>query len=242
MRTELDIRKGKQNTMKSTSKIRIVVIDDHPMFRDGVTRTLANQPDLEVVAEGSNAEDAIRYATEFMPEVILMDISMPGCGIKAASVINKTCPVVKIVMLTMSENEDDVMRSMNSGACGYVLKGVGGKQLVEIIHEVHAGQSYVSPGLAARMLTTLRNKPDNNDSEMDLFADLTSREEQILDRLSRGLSNKEIGKELKITEKTVKHYVTNVLQKLQVRNRVEAALLAQKRALEPLESNKGLIH
>jgi len=226
----------------TTSNIRVVIVDDHPMFRDGVARTLSSEPNIEVAAEGENSQDAIRLAQTLLPDIILLDISMPGSGIEAASVITKTCPVVKIVMLTVSEREDDVMQSLNAGACGYILKGVGGQELIEIVAGVHNGESYVSPGLAAKMLSELKNKPLDDDTAHDLFSELTAREEQILKSISRGLSNKEIGGELKITEKTVKHYVTNVLQKLQVRNRVEAALLAQKRSLDKLDAHEGITH
>jgi len=224
--------------MKPAGNIRIVLIDDHPIFRDGVARTLSSEPHIEVVAEGENAEEAIQLTQSLMPDIILLDISMPGCGIEAANVIARTCPVVKIVMLTASERDDDVMRSLSTGASGYILKGVGGNALIEIINGVFQGESYVSPGLAARMLSQLKNKPLQDDVAHDIFSELTAREDQILESISRGLSNKEIGREHEITEKTVKHYVTNVLQKLQVRNRVEAALLAQKRFQEGL----GTVH
>ena len=215
-----------------TSEIRVVIVDDHPIFRDGAARTLNSCPDIEVVAKGECAEDAIRLAQEQLPDIILLDISMPGGGVEAARVISRTCPVVKIAMLTVSEHEDDVMQSLEAGANGYILKGVGGQELIEIICSVHNGDSYVSPNLAGRMLTELKNGSADNGASKDVFSELTAREEQILESVSRGLSNKEIGRELNITEKTVKHYVTNVLQKLQVRNRVEAALLAQKRSLQ----------
>jgi two-component system nitrate/nitrite response regulator NarL len=215
-----------------TNNIRVVVVDDHPLFRDGTTRTLNSCAEIEVVAEGESAEAAIQLAQDHLPDIILLDISMPGGGIEAARVISRTCPVVKIAMLTVSEREDDVMKSLEAGARGYILKGVGGRDLIEIVTGVHNGDSYVSPGLAARMLNELKNMSVEDDADKDIFSALTAREEQILENLSHGLSNKEIGRELNITEKTVKHYVTNVLQKLQVRNRVEAALLAQKRSLE----------
>lgn len=229
--------------IKSINKIRIVIVDDHPMFRDGLLRTLNNGPNIEVVAQGENAQDAIQLAQTVMPDIILIDISMPGGGIEAANVISKTCPVVKIVMLTASEREDDVMRSLSSGACGYILKGVGGNELIGIIDGVFRGESYVSPGLAARMLTVLKDKSLEDDATGDAFSELTAREEQILESLSRGLSNKEIGREHEITEKTVKHYVTNVLQKLQVRNRVEAALKVQQRTWDVIgKGSVGITH
>jgi DNA-binding NarL/FixJ family response regulator len=223
--------------------MRVVIIDDHPMFRDGVARTLTDSTNIEVVGEGENSHDAIHLAQTLMPDIILLDISMPGGGVEAANVINKTCPVVRIVMLTVSEREDDVMQSLNAGACGYILKGVGGLELIEIVSSVYQGNSYVSPGLAARMLSELKSKPPDDDTaDQDIFAELTAREEQILKSISCGFSNKEIGCELNITEKTVKHYVTNVLQKLQVRNRVEAALMAQKRIFEESEVDQRVTH
>jgi two-component system nitrate/nitrite response regulator NarL len=213
------------------SKIRVVIVDDHPMFREGVARTLNSDSNIKVVAEGVNSDDAIRLAQKHTPDIILLDISMPGGGIEAANVIATTCPQVKIAMLTVSEREDDVMKSLHAGAHGYILKGVGGQELIEIVSSVHSGDSYVSPRLAARMLSDLKKKPPEEAGSKDLFAELTGREEQILESVSRGLSNKEIGVELNITEKTVKHYMTNVLQKLRVRNRVEAALMLQRKSL-----------
>lgn len=214
------------------NNIRIVIVDDHPLFREGVARTLGSDPDIEVIAEGQNSEDAIRLAQDHLPDIILLDISMPGGGIETAKTIARVCPVVKIAMLTVSEREDDVMQSLSAGASGYILKGVGGKELIDIVNRISQGESYITPQLAARMLTEIKTASVDKAETKDIFADLTAREEQILESVSRGLSNKEIGNELNITEKTVKHYVTNVLQKLQVRNRVEAALLAQKRLFE----------
>jgi len=220
-----------------TSNIRAVVIDDHPMFRDGVVRTLNSATSIQVVAQGENAQDAIHLSQSLLPDIILLDISMPGGGIEAASIITKASPVVKIVMLTASEREVDVMKSLHAGACGYILKGTGGNELIEIVHGIYSGDSYVSPCLAARMLSELKEKPLVDVDAKNVFSDLTAREEQILESIARGLSNKEIGRECDITEKTVKHYVTNVLQKLQVRNRVEAALLSQKRTFEVSNDN-----
>lgn len=214
------------------NNIRIVIVDDHPLFREGVARTLNADPGIEVIAEGQNSAEAIQLAQDHLPDIILLDISMPGGGIETANVISRICPVVKIAMLTVSEREDDVMQSLNTGANGYILKGVGGQELVDIINRLYRGESYITPQLAARMLTEIKTGSAIKTESQDIFSELTAREEQILESVSRGLSNKEIGRELNITEKTVKHYVTNVLQKLQVRNRVEAALLAQKRSLE----------
>jgi DNA-binding NarL/FixJ family response regulator len=209
--------------------IRVVLIDDHPLFREGVAHTLNSDPDISVVGEGENAEDAVHLATDLLPDIILLDISMPGGGVHAARQISAACPVVKIAMLTVSEHDDDVLGSLHSGACGYILKGISGVELVRIVKDIQDGNPYVSPSLFARLLSEVKEGggAEKHASATGLNT-LTSREEQILELIATGLSNKEIGSELGIAEKTVKHYVTNVLQKLQVRNRVEAALIAQK--------------
>lgn len=209
--------------------IRVVLIDDHPLLREGVATTLNSSESIEVIGQGANADDALRLATELLPDIILLDISMPGGGINAAMAIAAACPVVKIAMLTVSEHDEDVLGSLKSGATGYILKGISGPELLDVVRDIYAGQSYVSPGLAARLLSEATSTTDTQSSSNDAFSTLTAREENILKLISRGLSNKEIGLDLGIAEKTVKHYVTNVLQKLQVRNRVEAALMAQER-------------
>lgn len=207
-------------------KIKIVLVDDHPLFREGVAATLADEPDFEIVGQGVNADDAVRLVKDLFSDIVLLDISMPGGGLKAAQQISTICPVVKMVMLTVSEHDDDVIAALQAGARGYILKGVGGEDLVNIVRAVNRGESYVSPDLAARLLVEMRNG-DGHDAPSDPLFGLTAREEQILKLVSHALSNKEIGRELGLQEKTVKHYMTNILQKLQVRNRVEAALLAR---------------
>lgn len=212
----------------SSDAIRVVVVDDHPLFREGVTRTLARSPDIEVVGEGCSAEEALSLARDLMPDIMLLDVSMPGGGVSAASTITAAYPVIRIVMLTVSEHEDDVLGSLKAGARGYILKGVTARELVSLVREIHNGSSYVTPTLAASLLADFRNPGGSAPSEKGPFHELTLRERQILELLATGLSNKEIAGNLELAEKTVKHYVTNILEKLQVRNRVEAALLAQR--------------
>ena len=195
------------------------------MFRDGVVKTLSGFANCEVVAECGNADDALDAVCEHLPDIALLDVSMPGGGIDAARRIAVACPVVRILMLTASENESLVMEALEVGACGYVLKGVGGEELSEIIKTVHEGSIYGSPSLAARMLVNI--KDHKTAGADDLFADLTAREEHIPKHVSQGLSNKEVARILTLSEKTVKHYMTNILQKLQVRNQVEAAIKAR---------------
>ena len=211
-----------------SDKIQIVVADDHPLFRDGVAATLAAEPDMEVSGQGNSAAEAVHLAQELLPDVILLDINMPGSGLQAARTITATCPVTRIVMLTVSEEEEDLLAALKAGAGGYILKGVPGRELVRIVRAVYHGESYVTPPLAASLLRELTGVAPGARAPTDPLNELTDRERQILEGIAAGLSNKEIGTQLHLSEKTVKHYVTNILQKLQVRNRVEAALLAQR--------------
>lgn len=208
-----------------TDTVRIAVVDDHPMFRSGVVATLASEPTFEIVAEGSTAGEAISIADRLMPDILLLDISLPGCGLAAARKIAAATPIVKVVMLTASESEEHVMAALEAGARGYMLKGIGSADLVRTMKDIIYGETYVTPSLAARLLRQARQPaPALRSAEA---AHLTAREEQILDQVANGSTNKEIANRLKISEKTVKHYMTNIMEKLQVRNRVEAALKMQ---------------
>ena len=209
-----------------SEKLQIAIIDDHPLFREGVAQTLGRQPDIEVVAEGESAEDAVAIAGMRLPDIMLLDVSMPGGGVNAARQIAAAYPVVKIVMLTVSQDEEDITAALRAGARAYVLKGVAARELVDILRHVARGDVYVTPSLAAGLLYEMTNAPASRTPSSPLD-ELTDRERQILERVAVGDSNKEIGERLNLTEKTVKHHVSNILQKLQVRNRVEAALLAR---------------
>jgi DNA-binding NarL/FixJ family response regulator len=208
--------------------IRIVVVDDHPLFLDGLVATLSADEELEVVATGADATSAVRAAREHQPDLALLDIAMPGGGIEAARSIRPASPATRVVMLTSSENEDDLLAAMDAGARGYVLKGVAGRELRIILKSVHRGEVYVAPGLAYAMIKGL-TKPRIEDP----LAELTSREREVLELVAAGLSNAEIGGRLGLAEKTVKHYMTAILGKLDVGSRVEAALLAYKAGLRP---------
>lgn len=207
--------------------VRIVLVDDHPLFREGVAAILQSEDDMEVIGQGASAEEAVRLAGEQMPDVMLLDIDMPGNGLEAARQIAAAYPVVRVIMLTVSESAENLLAAMKAGAKAYILKGVAGRELLRIVRLVLAGESYVPPALAASLLTDL-GKTGGTNRSANARDELTQREVNILELLAKGMSNKEIGEKLFLTEKTVKHYVTNILQKLQVHNRVEAALLAQK--------------
>ena len=204
--------------------VHVAVVDDHPLFREGVAHSLRTQPGIAVVAEGATAADALVIAAD-LPDVMLLDVSMPGGGIAALGRITAAYPVVKVIMLTVSENEEDVTAALRSGARGYVLKGVAARELVSIVRSVAAGEVYVTPSLATSLLVELTSSAGK--SAASPLDDLTERERQILELVAGGDSNKEIAADLGLSEKTVKHHMTNILQKLQVRNRVEAALLAK---------------
>jgi DNA-binding NarL/FixJ family response regulator len=206
----------------------IIVIDDHPLYRAGVARTLAEAPDLRVLGEGASSDDALELARRTGANVALLDISMPGGGILAARQIAAECPATLVIMLTASESDDDIMDSLAAGARGYVLKGVGAHDLLSVVRTVAAGGSYVSPSLAGRLLLAMKAKGAEAAAKSPLET-LTEREEDILRLVAGGKSNKEVGRDLGLQEKTVKHYMTSILQKLQVRNRTEAALLARDR-------------
>ncbi len=206
-------------------KPRLIVVDDHPLYRDGVVRTLQDSGLFDVIGAGADCQSALKLARAHMPEVALLDISMPGGGLAALSEMREKFPDIKVIMLTASENDADVLAAMNSGAQGYVLKGVGGRELAGIVADVAAGGSYVAPSLAARVLLSVQDKETRTAGSA--IKSLTKREEQVLRLVTAGRSNKEIAIELDLQEKTIKHHMTSVLSKLKVRNRVEAAVLAR---------------
>ncbi len=208
-----------------TEPIRILVADDHPLFREGVVHSLASEPDFAVVGQAVSGEEALRLARDLLPDVLLLDIAMPGWGgLVTAEKITTACPATKIVMLTVFEDEDKLLAAFKAGARGYVLKGVSARELANVVRTAASGEVYVSPSLAAGILVALtRGRP------ADPLEELTGRESEILTLVGQGLTNREIGDRVHLSEKTIKHYITNILEKLQVRSRVEAALVAARR-------------
>jgi two-component system nitrate/nitrite response regulator NarL len=208
-----------------SESINVLVVDDHPLFRQGVVHSLGAAPDLTVVGEAASGEEALKLARELLPDVVLLDISMPGWnGLVTAGKIATACPASAIVMLTVSEDKDQLLAAFKAGARAYVLKGVSAQELANVVRTAACGDVYVSPSLAAEMLVSLTrgHAPDS-------LQELTDREREILRLIGTGLTNREIGTQIFLSEKTIKHYVTNILQKLQVRSRVEAALFAVQR-------------
>ena len=212
--------------------IRVVLADDHPIYREGVARSLADADDIEIVGQAEDGDEAARLTEALRPDLVLLDISMPkGGGIAALGRILQMPDPPHVAMLTASEDEADLLQAMRLGALGYILKGVGAVELVGLVRDLAAGQSYVAPGLAGRLLGMMRGATDGKanlpKATDDPMADLSRREVDILRLVAQGKSNREVGETLDIQEKTVKHYMTSILQKLRVRNRVEAAMLAR---------------
>ena len=205
-----------------TEPIRIVIADDHALFRDGVFHALAAEPDLAVVGQADSGEEALRLAIDLVPDVVLLDIGMPGWGgVATVEKLSQACPVTKVVMLTVYDDEDHWLAAFKAGARGYVLKGVPPHELTNIVRLVAGGDVYISPALAADMLRELTgNQPQ------DPLSELSERERKVLRLVAEGMTNREVGERIHLAEKTVKNHMTNILGKLRVRSRVEAALLA----------------
>jgi DNA-binding NarL/FixJ family response regulator len=204
--------------------IRILVADDHPIFRDGLVRSLEETGDFRVVATASSADEAIRLAQQKHPDIALLDLSMPGNGLTAVAEIAKAASAEKIAMLTVSEEDENVSSALRLGATGYILKGVSAAELRKILKGVAKGEAHVSPSLAAKLLTMSPQTEEQKNPS--LLEDLTKREIDILRLVAKGLSNKEVANAIELQEKTVKHYMTTIMSKLHARNRVEAAIIA----------------
>ncbi len=209
-------------------EIRILVVDDHPLFRQGVMRTLDEEPGMTVVGEADSAAGAIEAARDTLPDIVMLDLKLPdGSGLEVVSALQEQCPYSKVVVLTVVEDDDALLESLKLGARGYLLKGIAGHDLVRAVRAVATGETYVTPSMAGRLLKEMSQPPGKGGPYA--VGDLTEREGKILELVADGLTNREIADRLFLSEKTVKHYITNILQKLQVRNRVEAALLATKK-------------
>lgn len=233
--------------MQPEAPIRVIIADDHPLYREGVARSLSDDPGILVVGQAQDAAGAVDLARRTRPDLLMLDISMPGGGLAALREVTSWPDAPRVAMLTASEEDDVVMQALKAGALGYVLKGVGARELVAIVRDLARGQTYVSPSLAARLLVAMREQTGREQTgrqetgrpgagntgsgsrgrPANPLDELSKREEQILRLVAEGCSNKEIGRALDLQEKTVKHYMTSILQKLHLRNRVEAAVLAR---------------
>lgn len=204
--------------------MRVLVADDHELFRRGVTDALRASGDLAVVAECATARDALHLARVHLPDLVLLDLGLPDrSGLEVVGEIHRECPVSRIVVLTVNEDEQALLRALREGASAYILKGIAADELVRALRAVIAGEGYVSPGLASDLLREM-----DAPHALGPLATLSNREREVLAGLAAGETNREIAARLHLSEKTVKYYVTNILIKLHVRSRVEAALLADR--------------
>lgn len=206
--------------MDGRTGITIVIADDHEMVRRGLRMTIAAEEDLALLGEATTGQEAVRLVRERQPQVVLLDVQMPDLdGVAAAQAIRQAQPATAVVMLTSFAEDAQLYAALDAGVIGYLLKDISGDDLVEAIRGAARGEPQLHPSIALRLM---RRRPTSGDP----FADLTERERDVLKSLARGLSNKEIGQALFLTETTVKGYVSTVLSKLGVSDRTQAALIA----------------
>jgi len=218
--------------------IHVAVADDHPMFRAGVVMSLREEEDIEIVGEASDASTALALARAELPQVMILDINMPGGGLEAARSIAAACPATRIVMLTVSEDEADLAAALRAGACGYLLKTIEGDALVAAMHRAMRGASVVAEEMTGKLVAAYRDAatlPSSGEpaapAAPSAIEQLSPRERDILRGIARGASNKEIARDLGIAETTVKIHVQHVLRKLDVSSRVQAAVAATEHGL-----------
>jgi len=210
--------------------VRVLVVDDHPLFRDGVRTALAGEDDLEVVGEADDVASALAQVAQDPPDVVLMDLNLPDAtGIEATRRLLADHPEVRVLVMTMSQDDDAVVAAMRAGARGYVVKGAGRRDLVDSVRTVAAGGAVFSPEVADRLagyFTGLAAVPGRA-----AFPQLTEREREVLELLARGLDNRGIARELFLSDKTVRNYVSTLLDKLEVDSRADAVLRARNAGL-----------
>ncbi|MCD0451209.1 response regulator transcription factor [Actinocorallia sp. API 0066] len=217
-----------------TDPIRVLIVDDHALFRRGLEMVLSGEAGIDVVGEGGDGLEAVDRARDLLPDVILMDIRMPRRGgIEACAAIKEAVPSAKIVMLTISDEEEDLFEALKAGATGYLLKEIAIDEVPQAVRAVHGGQSLISPSMASKLIsefTALARRSAERQQQVPAPR-LTDREMEVLRLVARGLGNREIAKELFISENTVKNHIRNILEKLQLHSRMEAVVYAVREKL-----------
>jgi DNA-binding NarL/FixJ family response regulator len=204
--------------------IRVLIADDHPLFRDGLRTLLESVPDMQVIGEAATGDEVLAQATTLQPDVILMDIKMPGTnGIEATRRIQQTSPHIRILMLTMFEDDESVFAAMRAGARGYLLKGAVQEKTLHAIRAVASGEAVFGPTIASRLMHYFGGmRPRGPSGLAQFFPELTAREYEILALIAGRRSNADIAAQLVLSPKTVRNHVSNILSKLQVADRAEA--------------------
>ena len=205
--------------------VNIMVVDDHSIMREGLKVVLSRQKDFKVIGEACDGREAVSKAVKLQPDVILMDVRMPYSGLKATVDIAQSLPDTKILILTVSETEEDLVESIKAGARGYMLKGMDSKDLVAAVRTVAAGGAIFTPSIAVKLLNDFKTDFTHANNERTL----TERESDVLTLVAKGSSNKEIGEQLNVSESTVKAHLRNILTKLHLKNRSQAAVYASQR-------------
>jgi DNA-binding NarL/FixJ family response regulator len=215
----------------SEGRLRVLVADDHPVFRFGMRALLSAHVDCEIVGEASTGEEAVALASELGPDVVLMDLNMPGVnGIEATRRIVATAPEVGILIVTMLEDDGSLFAAMRAGARGYLLKGADGPETLRAIRAVASGEAIFSPGVARRLTGLFAARPQHERTDA-AFPDLTEREREILDLIAAGYANAAIAERLVLSPKTVRNNVSSIFSKLQVAGRAEAIVRAREAGL-----------
>lgn len=213
------------------SKITIVIADDHPLIREGIRKILELEPGFQVVAEVENGQEAIDVSRQYVPAVVLMDINLPVVnGIEATKIIRRELPQVNVLALTIHDDEEYIIELLRAGVCGYVLKDIRAEDLVKAIYQVSQGYQVIHPGVAQKVIDYIQRK-EVAVSAMEEVVSLTEREREILVHVSLGKSNREVARDLYISEKTVKNHLTNIFRKIGVSDRTQAVLYALKHGM-----------
>jgi DNA-binding NarL/FixJ family response regulator len=219
-------------------QLRVLIADDHELFRRGLRMVLDDEPDIEVVAEAGDGREAAELAREQVPDVAVLDVRMPlVSGIEAAALIKADQPGIRILMLTISDEEDDLFEAVKAGANGYLLKEISIDEIADAVRSVHSGQSLITPSMASKLLTEFADLVRREEpAQQDLPAPrLTPREMEVLQEVAKGLSNRDIAQSLSIAENTVKNHVRNILEKLHLHSRMQAVLYAVRQNLLEIE-------
>jgi len=213
--------------------IRVLVVDDHALFRRGLQMVLEQEDDIEVVGEAGDGAEAVERAADTVPDIVLMDVRMPKRGgIDACTAIKDAVPSAKIIMLTISDEEADLYDAIKAGASGYLLKEISIEEVAAAIRAVNEGQSLISPSMASKLLTEFASMIKRTDDRQQVPTPrLTEREMEVLKLVAKGLNNRDIAKQLFISENTVKNHIRNILEKLQLHSRMEAVVYAVREKL-----------